>query len=339
MFHTTTRTAHTARDPSSTRGAQRSTPASPTDTSTTIDASGAATGHRHGLGHLLDCLCPRRGRGRDDAGDIPLQEMVHAFAPPPGPLPPQLVTALQDHEQGALYRFQPPGFPEHESLLAFDLPGVQNRTRYHECQNGLRCGLHTLNMLAMAMAGNDYRVLASRGELDAFVQGRKGGRPAPINDYRLEDLRDFHNTASPSARAGGAALGLVPAVLQRDGSLSFAGPQGAAQAAAIDAADAVGLSFDIGRSPPTGVRSVLVCRNGPERYEIRDARSHLPRYRQAASMSQAVAGYMAELGQSADGNGDGAAGVGLHLLFPTGAAIGATPATPRLPESPLTRWF
>ena len=273
---------------------------------------------RHGLGRLVDCvacLCPRPRR---QAAARPMEAIeMDTFAPPRNPLPDLAVTRLPADARDARYRIHPPGFADAEGLLVHELPGVDGRTRYHEARNGPRGGLDVLNMLAMAVTGNDYTVLVSRQELDAFVlrQPRPGGLAR--NDYRAEDLRDFHNARHPAA-SGRPVLALVDINVRRNERLLFDLPHGPAQERAIDAAPAVGMAFEIRRVDPPEMCSVLVCRVGAGRFEMRDPRVAQPRFRYADSMSHALGGFMTDLGLLGEDPDDAFAGAGFRVLYPLG---------------------
>ncbi|QHI98778.1 hypothetical protein GT347_12725 [Xylophilus rhododendri] len=261
----------------------------------------------HGLPRVLDCLlglCPRRPRGTTaparspDLATIPVPAAsieLKDFSPPSGPAPQTRsiqATRLRAPAGDAMYRLLPAGFRERDELLAYSLPGVDGRKRYHEQQKPTApAGLEMLNILTMDFSGQDFRTLGSRGELDTFVLARHG-QPAARN-YRDEDLRDFHN----QPHAGRTELRLATGSLQPDGSMVFGKPCGNELVPAINASSSVGLRFLVRTADGQPQRHAVVVRcNGGPLYELTDPRQRVPRYRSAGSMLTAIKAWLHELG-------------------------------------------
>lgn len=291
-----------------------------------LPLSGALPAGRHRVHALLECLtclCPRvrlrhlpdevtttARSTRSDAGETWVQ--LTDFQLPRGPGPSTLVTALRDHPQGARYSVLPPGFPTREALPVYELPGLDGRSRYRECQGDRRCGLALVNMLAMELAGYDFRVLASGSELHGFVARRQN--VVPRREYLEEHLRDFLNHRM--AGAAGPVVGLATAVVREDGSLAFDPAASPVQQADIDASAALGLILECREQGRQSRLGVLVCRVGTERFEFHDPRLAQSKFVQAATMTAAVVAYVAR-SEARRAGGDPSSVQRFSLLYPS----------------------
>lgn len=281
--------------------------------------------------HLPDCMAWLRRRHLDAAGpvdpvDRPADELP-VLKPGDFTQPKQVTLTVQaqvlpPRPDQAKYSLLPPGFSQRDALLAYELPGHHSRTRYHECQSDERCGLSMLNMLAMALNDNDFRVLCSRTQLDEFVFMRHATTRG--SHYAEEDLRDFHN----HFRDADPVLALVSATVRNDGLVVF-DTGSDAQMEYIDHAAAVGLSFiysGVGASVP---HAVIVRRSGRELFELLDSRSPRVVFMRADSMSTALASYVRDL---AGNRGDDRPHA-FKVIFPS-----PTAPAPAEPPSAVT-WF